>query len=117
MTLQLANNLRGQKAVGFLGNAGIGVGDFEVTGDLTAYFEDGTIYDRYVNDTDTSLSFIVTNDGQGYSFDIPRVKIESCTIQAGARNQDATLQMTYRGILNATLNAQLILNRFPYFEV
>lgn len=114
-SIKLANNLRGQKAIGTLGNAGIGLGDVDVTGDLEAYFENSTLYDKYLANTATSLSFVVTQDGQAYVVDVPNVKIESCRIAAGSRNQDAVLNMSYRAIRHVALNAQILIHRLPYF--
>ena len=116
MTLNLGNNLRGQKGIGKLGNAGIGVGDFDSTIEFTAYFENGSLYDKWLNSVETSLSFITVQDGQGYIYDAPRVKVENCVVQAGQRNQDCTLQVTARALRDKTLAAQVILQRVHYFE-
>lgn len=116
MTLDINNNLRGQKAVQVLGNAGVGYGDVDTTGELVAYFEDDSIYTMYLNNQEMGLSFVVVQDGQAYVIDVPRAKIESCEIQAGQRNEDVTLQMTYRGLRHAALSEQTSITRVPYYE-
>lgn len=119
LSLSLNNNLRGQKAVGTLGNTGVGYGDCEVTGDMTVYFEDGdaaSVYDRYRDNADTSFSWVITQDNQAIVTDIPRAKISACTVEAGARNQDCTLNMSFQGIRDATLDRQISKQRFFYVE-
>lgn len=116
MTIQTNNNLREQKAVGTLGNAGMGSGVFEVTGSLEAYFQDGTLYDKYTVNAATSLACVFVQDNQAYVLTVPRVKIESCSISAGGRNQDMILNMSYRGIMDTATNCELQIERFPYYQ-
>lgn len=89
MSLALNNNLRGQKAVANLGNVGIGSGDLQFTGSLEVYFADGAIYDKFINDTYTSL-IVSTQDtaGNGYVFSLPRVLLMNGRVVAQGENQD-----------------------------
>lgn len=54
-------------------------GRSEISGTLVAYFEDATLIERFVNETETALSFNLS-DPEGtvtYKFFLPRVKINS----------------------------------------
>jgi hypothetical protein len=53
----VANNLRAQRKVGQKPALGVGVGGVDVTGNLNAYFEDITLYQKFINHTESSLSF------------------------------------------------------------
>lgn len=96
MTVNVDNNLRGQKALGTLGNVGIGVGDFDTSGSLEVYFADGTQYDKFANDTYTSL-IVGSQDAakNGYVITLPRVLLMNAKITAGAKNQDVLATFDY----------------------
>jgi hypothetical protein len=96
MTMNVDNNLRGQKALGTLGNIGLGQGDFKVSGSLEAYFADGSQIDKFLADTYTQL-IVGSKDtaGNGYVYTLPRVLLMNAKITAGSKNQDAMVQFDY----------------------
>ena len=55
MTVQ--NNLRALRKIGSKPAFGIGTGGVDVTGTLNAYFEDVTLYQKFINHGESSLSF------------------------------------------------------------
>lgn len=96
MTMALNNNLRGQKAIGNLGNVGIGTGDIELTGTCEVYFADGTIYDKFLADTYTSIIISsVDTSGNGYVITLPRVCLMNAKIVAQGENQDIMASFDY----------------------
>lgn len=116
LSLDIDNSLRGQTAIGVLGNAGIGSGSLKVTGSMEVYFADGTLYDKLVNNTDSSLVWTVFDkadgSGGGYALNIPKLKFTEGRVQAGAINQDIMVSMGFEGIMSPALNAQMIVDRF-----
>jgi hypothetical protein len=77
-----------------LGSVGLGSGTFSVTGSMEVYFADGSMYDKFLADTYTSLS-VSTKDtlGNGYILTLPRVQLIKGTITAGGK--DAELMATF----------------------
>lgn len=74
VSLQLANNLRPVAAVGFEQLVDIALGRLDVTGEVTAFFEDFALYDKYLAGQETSLSFSLRDaGGAGYDITLPRV--------------------------------------------
>ncbi len=122
LNLSLNNNLRGQKAISVLGNAELGTGRFESTGSIRAYFEDGTLVDEYIANTESSVTIINTKtdqalgNNQALVMDVPRVKWGEMTVDAGAINQDVFLDLTFTGFEETTLAYQYGIDRFYYFE-
>lgn len=55
--MTIANNLRALRKIGSKPAFGIGVGGVDVTGTLNAYFEDITLYQKFINHTESSMSF------------------------------------------------------------
>jgi hypothetical protein len=98
ISFTISNNLRGLPAIGTLGNIDIGSGTCEVSGTANVYFKDDTLYDKYVGDTPTSLSFSVTDViGNSYVFSFPKVKFESDSgAQATGQNSDLMENITWR---------------------
>jgi hypothetical protein len=116
MTMELNNNLRGQKALGTLGNIGLGVGDFDVSGTMEAYFADGTQFDRFLNDTYTSITVgIKDTSNNGYVFQLPRVLLMGAKVVAGGKNQDIMATFDYMAFAD-TANAVAALQKTMFID-
>ncbi len=110
------NNLRPQPVVGSLDLVGVGVGRFEVTGSITAYFENLSLYNAYLNGTAASLSFTLgTTTLQKYNVNMPTIKFQTGKVLTPGNNQDVVAEMTYRALYNTAgspaNNATLLLTR------
>jgi len=72
----LTNSFAPAFAVGSPTAAQLEVGRAVVEGTVTAYFEDETLYNKFVNETESSLQVVLddTTSGNTYTFDFPRVK-------------------------------------------
>lgn len=99
-TLNVSNNLRNQYQLGTLGASAIKLGDLEVTGTVQAYFADSTTFDKFLNQTQTSLSLIVSDEataqGNAYIIDLPSVKFTDGQRVAGGRNQDIIADLSFQ---------------------
>jgi hypothetical protein len=112
LTIELGNNLRGQDGIGFLGNVGIASGSIDLTGSIEIYFADGVIYDKFLNNTNTSLSFRVNDSaGNGYVITMPNVKYSSGKVTAGAINQDVMVSMNYTALRDPVSGFTVIIDR------
>lgn len=96
LDINIDNNLRFQTALGTLGAVGIGAGELKVTGSFEAYFADGIMYDRFLNDTYTSLACASQDTaGNGYVASLPYVMLTSAKVLAQGENQDIMAQFSY----------------------
>lgn len=114
-SINLNNNLRQQKAVGTLGNVGIGTGRAVVTGKLTAYFEGAAndFYSKYLVGTETSLSFRISDAaGNPYILTLPRVKLTKGELTAGAADQDVMASIDFQALRHPTYDMTIQLDRF-----
>ncbi len=112
-SIALANNLRGQKAVGTLGNVCIGVGRVGVTGTLNAYFKDGSIYKKYVEGTESSISLRVKDiAGNNYIFTLPRIKFVSSNLAAGSADSDIIMESEYQAIRHPDYDFTIQIDKF-----
>lgn len=97
------NNIRGQQAIGVLGNAGIASGSVAISGQVEIYLADGTIYDKFLNQIATSLQWTwkdVAN--QGYALILPKVKYGDAKVSAGSINQDVMLSIPFTALMDTT---------------
>ncbi len=100
-TIEINNNLRRQPAVGVFGAAGLGVGEFSVTGTLSTYFDNDDILQEILNNDETTLDIITQGgDGRSMVFDMPRIKFSGGAPDVPGKNQDVTLPGTYQAILS-----------------
>lgn len=107
LSLQVNNNVRGLKAIGSAGSQDIGVGAFEVTGSLQVYFANSTLYNKLINNTETSLKFNLNDGplgvgGNNYLIEFPRTKYESGSINTGGMNQDVMQTLNFRALRKTT---------------
>jgi len=111
LNLTIANNLRGKDAMGELGNYDVGVGSFNVSGNLMAYFQDRRLHQKFIAHSNAALSFRVTDpDGSVMVFTIPRVKLSSGSPEISAKDTDVMVAADFTAIRDATTNAMLIID-------
>jgi hypothetical protein len=97
--LNVKNNTRAIQCLGTLGATDMKLGTIEVTGDMVLYFNEGSMYQKYVDGTEFSFSFSLTDeDGNTYAITIPRAKFESSDVVAGGKNTDVMVTAKWRGL-------------------
>lgn len=103
INLDIDNALRGQDAIGTMGFVGIASGTVSVGGAIEMYLADGTMYDKLVNNTSSSLSWFVRDGlGNGYVITADKVKFSGGGVTAGGLNQDVMLSMNWQGLMDST---------------
>lgn len=113
LNLNITNNLRQQQVIGSIASRGLSAGRFEVSGDLTAYFEDEDLYNLFLDGTAADLTFNLTDSlGNDYEFVIANLKFERGEVVAGGNDQDVMVQLSFRGLYDGTDNT-LQITRTP----
>jgi hypothetical protein len=108
------NTLREQGAIGSLANIGIGLGRFNITGNIKAYFENRALLDRYLNFTELGLSFrAVDGAGNSYVYDFPAIKFTKGDVVAGGNDQDVMVALEFMAKRNSAMGAMAALSRIP----
>lgn len=103
-TMNISNGIRQQYKLGTFGASGLKHGDFVVTGTLQAYFENSTLFDKFLNQSATALSIAISDEatsegvGNAYIFDMPNVRFTDGQRVAGGRNQDIIAEMSFQAI-------------------
>lgn len=74
-TITINNNASGNKAVGVLGSFDITVGDFEVGGNITAYFTDVASIKAVRDNADVNFNVIAAQNNKGFIYDMPLISL------------------------------------------
>ena len=105
LNLNITNNVRQQPVVGSIDSRGVGTGRFEVTGDLTAYFENEELYDLFNNGTASDISFKLGGaSSKNYVFDMGKVKFEEGNVLTPGNDQDIFVQLNFRALYDGVDN-------------
>lgn len=109
--LNLDNGLEARFVVGSKASIRPSIARSNVSGQITAYFEDSTLLDKFINETESSIEFTLP-DGAGnqYKVTLPRIKYNG-----GQPDVDGdgpiTLTMPFQALLDATTGTNIIIDR------
>jgi hypothetical protein len=109
MDVAVDAKLRGQDAIGYLGNVGIGEGTFEIGGTLEIYLNDGSIYDDALANNTLSVEIPVKDvNNNGYTFVFDNVKLDVPTVQAGSIDNDVMLSVPFTAVAPDTSTDKML---------
>lgn len=95
LNINYAANMSAEAVVGSNTYADIFEGRVVVTGDMTAYFENGTLRDAFLNETEVALMFVFTTNStknpEFMSFVLPRVKFGGSSKDDGEKGLVQTI--------------------------
>lgn len=81
----------------------IGLGRFTVTGSMTVLFENEVLFNKYINDTNTAINFVIEDAaGNGYSFAFPNVIYTDGDIVGSGNDDEVLASMEWEAIMHPT---------------
>lgn len=105
--------LRSQAAIGSKFPKGIGAGRFNLTGSISAYFEDSVLFNHFLNSDTVSLGFTITDlNGYKYAYTLPAVKFVEDKVVPGGIDQDVVNAINYTAFRDATSGCMIQIDRF-----
>lgn len=111
IALNLDNGMAARFVVGSKSTIRPSIGRSNVTGTVTAYFEDSSLIDKFWNETETSIEFeLPDEDGNKYTFLLPRLKYTGGKPDVAGEGP-ITLAMPFQALLDSTLGTQLQITR------
>jgi len=109
--ISINNNLRPKPQIGSKSPVDIGLGFVDVTGTLTAYFEDLAMFNKFINHTSSQLSFRFTDsESNVLVFTLPRLYFSAGTPQAPQGNDDVMLGLEFTAVRSNVDDAVIILD-------
>lgn len=112
ITWAVNNNTRDKPAVSVLGNVDIGLGRFNVEGNITMYFSSRILYDKFLAFSTHSWSFVVTVGLNDYLFEFPSIKFSTGVIVAEGNDGDVLANMDFQAKRDPTKGYTMAINRF-----
>lgn len=90
----------------------MGVGRANLTGSLSAFFEDATIANKFIAETESALVFTLTDlDGNSYTITVPRIKYTGSTKSVSENN--VILDYPFQALADSTTSTCLIIDKRP----
>lgn len=112
LDIKIATNLRMLKGIGNLGPVALQVGDFDAEITFAGYLADASLYNKYLNNTPTSLSLRMTDAaGQAYILTFPYGKYQTAQRPTGGKNQDIILGANFQALKDPVTGVSLIIDR------
>lgn len=109
--VNLENGIEPNFVVGSPTTAGNSIGRSNVTGTLTAYFEDETLLEKFRDETQTSIEFtLVSEAGDVLRFAMPNVKYGSGQPDVSG-DGSVTIAMEYQALYDAGTGTNLLVDR------
>jgi len=109
--LAFTNNLRTKPQIGDRSPIDIGYGFVEVSGTVTAYFEDLALLNKFINHTESDLSFRFTDAAANLiHFTLPRLFFSDGNPTTPGGNDDVLLPLEFSAIRDAAENAVIIMD-------
>lgn len=115
LELNLDNGLTPAMVVGSATSPQLLTGASNLTGSLTAYFENLTLLNKFINETESSLSIALNTDGTGkdYTLLIPRLKYTGGELPVTAANEGILLNMPFQALRDPTEASNIKITRVP----
>jgi hypothetical protein len=102
LSMQIKNNARAIQCLGSITARDMKLGQFEITGDMELYFNEGSNFGNFVAGTEFDFAFeLVDAAGNKYTFSFERCKFETGEVVAGGKNTDVMFKAKYRGLYDA----------------
>jgi hypothetical protein len=113
LNLSIVNNMREQDAIGQIENIGVGYGRFMVSGTMQTYFENRTLYNKYIAATEMGLDLVVQDSaGNMLSWDIPSIVLTDGDVANDGNDTDIFARFSWQAKVSS-LSYTMRMNRLP----
>lgn len=110
LSLSLDNGMQAKNVIGSAVGLQPSIGRSSLTGQLTAYFEDNTLLDKFVNDTNSSIEFSLTDGTGTYAFTLPNIKYSGGATDVSGEGP-VTLPMPFTALYDTTSDSQIVVTK------
>ncbi|MEF3124655.1 phage tail tube protein [Rhizobium leguminosarum] len=112
LSLRINNNVYAVDAIGQYETYDFGFGLFDVSGSMTAIFENKDLFDAVINHSDLSLTFTIgASSGNKYTFSVPKLKLTNGSPVGPGNGRAVVMEVPFTAIIDATAAATLVVTR------
>ena len=112
-SLVIDNGVTPLKALANLGAFDVSIGDFAVSGDITAYFSTLDAVTAVRENADATFDFAFVKDGAGMLFDVPLASLGNARLNV-QKDQAIELPISQEAAEHTTLHHTLLCSHFSY---
>lgn len=111
--MEIKNNIDGKTAVGIFGYCRTREGSFSLSGKMSMYFNDSTMYEKFTTNEAFSLGFnLFDNMGNVYVITLPRMKLSDDQVFSKGKDSDVMDDAKYVALADNTTNCMIQIDRF-----
>ncbi|MGO8093223.1 phage tail tube protein [Rhizobium leguminosarum] len=112
LSLRITNNIYAVDVLGQYETYDFGLGLFEVSGSMTAVFENKDLFDAVINHSDLTLNFTIgASTGNKYTFSVPKLKLTNGSPVGPGNGRAVVMECPFTAIIDATAAASLVVTR------
>lgn len=111
LSIDINNNLRGKAVIGVIGNGEIGSGRIAVTGNISLYFADFAIYDKFIENETSSIRMTLKDTNGEYDIYFPKIKFTKADIVAGGPDQDVMVDGSYQALRDPVTGVTVMITK------
>jgi len=78
---------------------------------MSVYFQNQGVFDKFVNGTDSSIEFTLSDGTNSYNVLIPKVEYTAANVTAGGANSDVMAEVEFTAKYDATNDCTLKITR------
>lgn len=112
LSIRINNGLYPVDVIGQYETYDFGLGLFDVSGTMTAVFENKDLFQAIISHADLSLSFTIgASANNKYTFAIPKLKANNGSPVGSGNGRAVVMEVPFTGIFDATLGATMSVTR------
>lgn len=111
LQLTLENGIEALYAIGDNAAIGKSIGKSNVTGNMTIYFENATIMNKFLANTESSIEVTLTGSAGSLTFDVPRLSFTSGAQPDVSGDGSVTLAVNFQGLYDPTDASNIVVTR------
>ncbi len=111
-SFEVSNNLRGLGAIGDIENICVASGRCNVTGNLSVYFEDFVKYQKFLDNTATSIIMELTDSNGQYYINLPKIKLTEANVNIDATDGDVMDEGGFQAMVDPVTLKTIIITKF-----
>lgn len=108
--LEVKNSANTSFALGATGARDITVGMADVSGKVTALFEDAALYNKFINGTSSSMSFTIASGAETLTFLVPKIQYLKGSIPVSGEGP-LVVELEFQGLYDTTEATTLKITR------
>lgn len=113
MDLSVDNKVTPKTGLGVFGACQTNFHSLDVTGKITLFFEDETMYDRFLNGEKFSVDWdVIDANGHGYSYNLPSLQINEDSVNVSGVDDDVMDDATYSASVNVAGTHMIQIDKF-----